>query len=222
MNSFSKLAEPSVLFAGGSLLTAGGAAKLLCELASRQYRSIRPFHSAGALTAAQHLEELKAPVWKAALAAANAVILEQRGEEQADDPSAVIQELRGLLAPNTPVYTLIGEEGYPRELPLVEGNAYVYAGYAMRLLVDGGILTYEQLHRPGTREPNHLHGYLAACVIYGTLFTADCEQFADDFLPPDEIPGESDRLKRETMRRLKRAANMACDFSREHATLLKP
>lgn len=221
MNSFSKLGEITVLFVGTDLLTQGAIPESFCMIASRQYRTIHLEQKcAKDYRLIDHLKELNRPEWLEACRSADLVIVQELGGAVGEDTMRAIEGIRALLTPDTPIYSLISELDYPKKLEATDNHYYIYGGYAHHLLVGGGILSYEQLHKADTPLPNKLYGYLVACVMYGTLFSVDCEMFSDDFLPPEEIPGESDRLKRETMRRIKRAAGMACEFSREHAMML--
>lgn len=223
MNSLNKLSEITVLFVGDRLLTDGDVPEQFCRIASKQYRTVHLHKQcADDNRLEDHCKVLQRPEWKSVCERADVVIVQEQGGIFGERSLHAIDELCTLFAEGTPIYSLITELDYPKELIVTKNNSYVYGGYAHHLLVGGGILPYEQLHQTGSVVPSKLYGYLTACVLYGTLFGVSCEMLSDESLDPEEIPGDSDRLKRETMRRIKRAADMACEFSREHAEGLKP
>lgn len=223
MNSLNKLSEITVLFVGDQLLTEGDIPEQFCKIAARQYRTVHLHKQcADDYRLTDHCKALQSPERKPVYEGADVVIVQEQGGIIGENTMLAIEELTELFADGTPIFSLITELDYPKELTEIKNNRYVYGGYAHHLLVGGGILPYEQLHRTGSVVPSKLYGYLTACVLYGTLFDVSCETLSDIGLDPEQIPGDSDRLKRETMRRIKRAADMACEFSREHARMLKP
>ncbi|MFA9379480.1 MAG: hypothetical protein ACERKO_00325 [Acetanaerobacterium sp.] len=222
MNSFNKNSEVTVLFVGNSLTGSGRLPEHLSSIAQKQYRTIHLHQKINeGYHLAQHAQELSGERYAAIREQAEVVILQEYGGAFCAETLPLIAQIRALFRPDVQICSLITELDYPKELLALDNHRYLYGGYAHHLMVDGGILTYEQLHLEGDTQPNELYGYLVACVIFGTLFLADCENLDDEFLDPAVIPGESERQKRETMRRIKRAANMACEFSREHAMMLR-
>lgn len=223
MNALSKQSEITVLFVGDGLLAESGVPELFCSLSKMNHRTIHLHQKNKAgYRLSQHVEELAGADWNELRETADVVILQEYSGEVGEDTYSAITEICGLFSPDTRFFSLITELDYPKELKAIDNHRYIYSGYAHHVLVEGNILAYEQLHQQESMVPNELYRYLIVCVLYGTLFSVKCEMLSDEFIAPEHIPGETDRLKRETMRRIKRAADMACEFSREHAAMLKP